>query len=127
MIIISIATSITWITGVITENLTLYIIAMILVLITLALTYTHPKEPTEFFKKRNGKIVDDERKQLIDQKSANMGLGISTIILLYIAVLLLTLRSTIPQYIPIAITIIIILIIQLLSYGIARIYYNRKY
>lgn len=124
MCLFSAISTILWIIGIIKANLIFYIIALIITLILLPLAYKNRTTLDEFFSKRNGKTIEDERTKLIEAKASNFAYAINTVIMINIIIIILTLRNIYPNLLNVAWILIIIEIISLISFIIGKKYYS---
>ncbi|MDL2246655.1 DUF2178 domain-containing protein [Methanobrevibacter sp. OttesenSCG-928-K11] len=127
LILFSFSSSISWITGLILANINFFILSLVLLLIVLPYTLKNFNEFQEFFTKRNGKVIEDERANYINEKAGNMGFGITLAINIYLGVAILTLRNIYPQYSIIAYVLFLLVIISIIIYKIATLYYKKRY
>ena len=126
-IILSITETILWVLGIIFANINLFILAMILLLISIYPAIKYFNEISEFFKKRKGEIIEDERTEHIEEKATLIAFASIIAVSIYVGVAIFTLRYVYPEYLNLAYPFFIIVIIGLISYMISRIYYKRKY
>ncbi|KZX14721.1 hypothetical protein MBCUT_19630 [Methanobrevibacter cuticularis] len=126
-VILSSIISLLWIIGLIIADINLFIIAIILLLITIPFAYKNFDELKEFFRTRKGEVVEDEREEYIQEQAGYMAFGLSIALNIYIAVAIITLRNLYPQYSPIAYVLIIITLISFIIFTIGKYYYKNKY
>jgi len=126
-IIISSLTTLFGVLGIIFADINLFILAIIILIITLIPAIKYFDDINEFFRKRNGKIVDDERTKYIESKSSIMSFATVIGVCLYATVGIFTLRNTYPEYINLAYPFLIIFVIGLAANMISTAYYKRKY
>lgn len=81
----------------------------------------------EIFQGDSSVIIEDERTQLINEKSATMTLGIITAIIIWAGIVIVALRSSYPQFLLVGYTLFAVSILCFILYLTARLYYNRKY
>ena len=124
MCLLSVLSTILWIIGIIKADLIFYIIALILTCINLPLAYKNRALLTEFFSKRNGKTIEDERTKLIEAKASNFAYAINTVLMLNIIIIIITLRNVYPNLLNLAWILIIVEIISLISFAIGKKYYS---
>jgi len=117
-----------WVLGLIFANINLFIIAMIVLLISIYPTIKYFNDIKELFKKRrNGKIVEDERTEHIEEKAAYLTFGLTTAVSIYGGIAIITFRNIYPEYVNLAYPFFIIAILGLIVYTLIRVYYKRKY
>ncbi|MCQ2738333.1 MAG: DUF2178 domain-containing protein [archaeon] len=116
--------TILWIIGIIKADILFYIIALIITCIILPLAYINRNMLDEFFSKRNGKTIEDERTKLIEAKASNFAYAINTVVMINIIIIILTLRNVYPNLLNIAWILIIVEIISLISFIIGKKYYS---
>lgn len=124
MCLLSALSTILWIIGIIKADLIFYIIALILTCINIPLAYKNRDLLTEFFSKRNGKTIEDERTKLIEAKASNFAYAINTVLMLNIIIIILTLRNVYPDLLNLAWILIIVEIISLICFTIGKKYYS---
>lgn len=125
--ILSSIITILWVLGLIFANIDLFILAMIILAITIIPTIKYYKDLSEFFKTRNGEVVEDERKEYINEKAILPAFASMLVVSIYSAVAIFTLRNVYPQYTIVEYALFIIVIISFIAYTISTIYYKRKY
>ena len=76
LITVSAIQSVLWIAGLIFANVTLVILALIIIIAVLPIVYIHRDDISEMFQRDKDKIVEDERTQLINEKSSTITLGV---------------------------------------------------
>jgi len=127
-VIISTFSTLLWVLGLIFADINLFILAItISVMSLILLKKKYLDQIAEFFSKRNGKIVDDERTQLIEAKSSTLSFGTLLAVSIYSAVAIFTLRNIYPQYVDLAYPFLIIVVIGVIVNIITKTYYKRKY
>ena len=127
LIVLSSLSTLLWVLGLIFAEINLFIIAMILSAISLVPTMKFYSEITEFFKLRNGEVIDDERKQFIEGKASLASFATMLVISIYSGIAILTLRNLYPQYTILAYAFLSVGIIGLLAFTLSKAYYNIKY
>lgn len=127
VIITSICSTILWILGLISGNFLIFIISLIVLVLTILIAIKNFDEIEEFFSKKDGIKITDERTKLINEKASTATIGITVAILLYGAIGILTLRNVYPNLVPTAYFLIAIFIIILIINLIAKQYYKHKY
>ena len=127
-VIISTFSTLLWVLGLIFADINLFILAItISVMSLILLKKKYLDQIAEFFSKRNGKVIDDERTQLIEAKSSTLSFGTLIAVNIYSAIAIFTLRNTYPQYIDLAYPFLIITVIGFIVNMISKAYYKRKY
>jgi len=127
-IIISTCSTLLWVLGLIFARFDLFILAIIISIISLiSLKKKYLDQIAEFFSKRDGEVIDDERSQYIEAKSSTLSFGALIAVSIYSAVAIFTLRNTYPQYIDLAYPFLIIVVIGFVVNMISKTYYKRKY
>lgn len=117
-----------WVVGLIIGNIYLVLLAFILLLtVVMPVIYIYRHNLKEIFQGDPGVIVEDERTRLINDKAATMTLGISVAVLMYVAVVIVALRNSYPQFTLVGYALFVSALFSLLLYFISRAYYNRKY
>jgi len=124
-IILSTLTNLLWISGLILADINLFILSLIIVIISLIPAIKYFNQISEFFRKRNGEVVDDERTQYIENKSNVLSFAFVIAVSIYSAVGIFTLRDTLNT--ELAYPFIIIVVMGLIVNIIAKAYYKRKY
>ena len=89
-----------WVVGLVIGNIYLVLLAFIILLMVIPVIYVYRDNLKEIFQGDPTVIVEDERTQLINEKAATMTLGISVAVLIYVAVVVIALRNSYPQYKP---------------------------
>ena len=125
--ILSIFTTLLLILGLIFADIHLFIIAMIMLIITLIPTFKYFDQLTDFFRKINGKVIDDERTQYIEAKSSVVSFATVLGVSIYSTAAIFTLRNIHPQYTDLAYPFLIIIVIGSIVYMISNFYYKRKF
>jgi len=127
-IIISTLSTLLWVLGLIFADINLFIIAILISLGSLILLKKkYLDQISEFFSKKNGEVIDDERSQYIEAKSSTLSFGAIIAVSIYSAVGIFTLRNTYPQYVDLAYPFLIIMVVGFIANIIAKDYYKRKY
>jgi uncharacterized membrane protein len=127
LFLLSMIINVLWISGLITANISLFFLAMIMLIPSLIIAKANFNELKEFFRKRNGKVIEDEREEYIKEQAGYMAYGLSSALNIYIAVALLTLRNVYPQYSIVAYALLLVTVIGLGIYIIGTYYYKNKY
>lgn len=126
-VILSSFVTLLWILGLIFADINLFILAMIVLIISLYPAIKYYKELDDYFSTRNGEVIDDERKDFINNKAGIASYGTLMVLIIYSGVAIFTLRNIYPEYVIISYTLFILVIIGFIAYGISSIYYKRKY
>lgn len=116
-----------WVVGLVIGNIYLVLLAFIILLMVIPVIYVYRDNLKEIFQGDPTVIVEDERTQLINEKAATMTLGISVAVLIYVAVVVIALRNSYPQYTPVGYALLVSAAFSLFIYFLSRAYYNRKY
>jgi len=119
--------TILWVTGLIFANVKLVILAIIVILAVLPTIYIHRDNIGEMFKKDQDKIVEDERTQLINEKSSTITLGALIGIIIYSGLIIISLRNIYPEFLLTGYILLITALCGVILNIISRIYYRRKY
>ena len=119
--------TILWVTGLILANVTLVILALIVAMAVLPVVYIHRDNIGEMFQRDKDKIMEDERTQLINEKSSTMTLGALIGTIIYVGFILVSLRNIYPEYLLTGYVLLITALYGLILNIISRIYYKRKY
>ncbi|HMK54188.1 MAG TPA: DUF2178 domain-containing protein [Methanobacteriaceae archaeon] len=125
--ILSVFISALWIAGLILGNIFIILLAIILLISLGAVLYIHKDNLKEIFQGNSDVIIEDERTQLINEKSATMTLGIFLAVIIWIAIIITALRGIYPQYLLVAYTLFAVGIFCFVLYFGSRAYYCRKY
>ncbi|MEG3224585.1 MAG: hypothetical protein BME94_03420 [Methanobacteriales archaeon Met13] len=116
-----------WIVGLLLANIYLVGLALILLIALIPVSYVHRNNMQEMFQGDDSKVIEDERTQLINEKAANMTLGIFIAVIFYIGIVIVALRGSYPQLLGVGYTLFSLAAFCLLLYVISRFYYGRKY
>ncbi|MGC9517064.1 MAG: DUF2178 domain-containing protein [Methanomicrobiales archaeon] len=116
-----------WLVGLILGNIYLVVLAIIILILIIPVIYYYKDNLKEIFLGDSDVIIDDERTQLINEKSATMALGVSTAVIIYAAIVIVALRGTFPQVTIVGYALFLVAAFSLAIYAIGRLYYNRKY
>jgi len=111
-----------WVSGMILANA-----ALLMLVVIIPVAYSNRNNMKEIFQGKDAAIVDDERTQMINERASNMTMGVYLAAMLYIAVIIVTMRNVYPQYTVVGYAIFLSLIFALVLYAFARWYYTRKY
>ena len=127
MVIFSGIVSLTWILGLIFANIDYFLLAMVILLISLIPAFKYFDEINEYFKKRGDKVVEDERIEYMQGKAGNISFGIFIAFMLYCGIAMLTLRNVYPEYTLSSYIILLLSVIGLIIYITILQYYKRKH
>jgi len=127
LMIISAFESGLWIAGLLLANVYIILLAIAVLLLILPVVYVKRNNLEEMFKGKSDMFIEDERSQFINEKAANMTLGILIAVVFYAAIILVALRDQYPQFLDIGYTLFIIAALCLVLYFLSRFYYGRKY
>ncbi|MDP3623806.1 MAG: DUF2178 domain-containing protein [Methanobacteriaceae archaeon] len=116
-----------WVAGLVIGNIYLVLLAILIVVVEIPIVYIKRDNLKAMFQESDGKVVDDERTQFINEKASSMTLGIFIAVIMYVAIILLALRNSFPEWTLSGYTLIASAVSCLLIYGISRVYYSRKY
>lgn len=116
-----------WVTGLILANVTLVILALIVTMTGLPIVYIHRDNIGEMFQRDKDKIMEDERTQLINEKSSTMTLGALLGTIIYVGFILISLRNIYPEFLLTGYVLLITALYGLILNIISRTYYKRKY
>ncbi|CDG64527.1 MAG: hypothetical protein PWQ15_1608 [Methanobacterium sp.] len=119
--------TILWVSGMILANIYLVIAALVLVVVILPLVYSNRNNMKDIFQGKDAVVLDDERTQMINERASNLTMGVYVAVMLYIAVIIITMRNVYPQYTVVGYAIFLSLLFALVLYAFARWYYTRKY
>jgi len=125
--ILSSIVTLLWVLGLIFANINLFILAMIVLAISIYPAIKYFKDITEYFKKRNGEIIEDERTKHIEARATLPTFALILVVSIYAGIAIFTLRNIYPKYVNLAYPFFIIAILGLITYTISRTYYKRKY
>lgn len=127
LIITSMIQTILWVTGLILANVALVILALIVTITILPIVYIHRDEISEIFQRDSNQIVEDERTQLINEKSSTITLGALIGTIIYVGLIIVSLRNVYPQYLITGYVLLITALFGLILSIISRTYYKWKY
>jgi uncharacterized membrane protein len=125
--IVSVFITALWIAGLILGNIFIIALAIVLLMALGVVLYLHKDNLKEIFQGNSDVIVEDERTQLINEKAATMTLGIFVAVIIWVAIIIMALRGTYPQYLPVAYTLFASGIFCFVLYFGSRAYYGSKY
>jgi uncharacterized membrane protein len=126
LIIVSAIQTVLWVSGLILANVTLVVLALIITIAILPVVYIHRDDIKEMFQ-RDDKIVEDERTQLINEKSSTITLGAFIGVIIYVGLIMVSLRNVYPQYLFTGYVLLITALFGLILSIISRIYYKWRY
>jgi uncharacterized membrane protein len=127
LILASLSQSVLWIAGLILANVGLVIAAIIIVIAILPMFYIHREDITAMFQRDKDKIIEDERTQMINEKSSTITLGVFIATIIYVGLILVALRNVYPQYLVTGYVLLITALFGLIISIISRTYYKRRY
>lgn len=116
-----------WVAGLIIGSVYLVLLAILIVLVEIPIVYIKRDSLKDMFQENGGKVVEDERTRFINEKASSMTMGIFIAVIIYVAIILLALRNSFPEWTLPAYTLIGSAVLCLILYGISRLYYGRKY
>ena len=79
------------------------------------------------FQRDKDKIVEDERTQLINEKSSTIALGAFIGTIIYVGLIIVSLRNVYPQFLFTGYVLLITALFGLILSIISRTYYKRRY
>jgi uncharacterized membrane protein len=126
LIIASAIQTVLWVAGLILANVTLVVLALITTISTLPAVYIHREDITEMFQ-NSDEIVEDERTQLIDEKSSTITLGAFIGTIIYVGLIIVSLRNVYPQFLVTGYALLITALFGVILSIISRTYYKRRY
>ena len=127
LIIASALQTVFWITGLILANVALVVLALIITISVIPVVYIHRNEISEMFQRDKDKIVEDERTQLINEKSSTISLGALIGTIIYIGLIIVSLRNVYPQFLITGYVLLITAILGVIITFISRTYYKWRY
>ena len=127
LIITSAIQTVLWVSGLILANVTLVVLALIITIAILPVVYIHRDDIKEMFQRDSNKIVEDERTQLINEKSSTIALGAFIGSIIYIGLIIVSLRNIYPQFLFTGYVLLTTAIFGILLSIISRTYYKRRY
>lgn len=119
------AQSILWVLGLLFANVWLILGAVIIVIIILPLVYRHRTEISGMFQGKN--IMEDERTELINEKSSTVTLGVLIATVIYVGLIIVSLRNSYPDIQLAGYTLFATAVLALIINTISRVYYKRRY
>jgi uncharacterized membrane protein len=127
LIITSLIQTVLWIVGLILANVILVILALIITIAVLPVVYIHRSDISEMFQRDHNKIVEDERTQLINEKSSSITLGALIGTIIYVGLIIVSLRDVYPQYLFTGYVLLITALFGIILSFISRTYYKWRY
>lgn len=124
-ILASMIQSVLWIVGLLFANIWFVFAAIIVVIIILPLVYMHRNDISGMFQGKD--IMEDERTELINEKSSTVTLGALIGIILYAGLVIISLRNIYPDIQLAGYTLFATAVLALIINMISRVYYKRKY
>lgn len=125
LIIASTIQTIFWIAGLVLANVTLVLLAVVITLLVIPPVYIHRNEISEMFQR--DKIVEDERTQLINEKSSTIALGALIGTIIYGGLIIVSLRYIYPQFLVTGYVLLITALLGVVITFISRTYYKWRY
>jgi len=116
-----------WVAGLILANVALVLLALITTIAILPAVYIHRDNIKEMFQRDSNKIVEDERTQLINEKSSTIALGAFIGAIIYAGLIIVSLRNVYPQFLFTGYVLLITALFGLILSIISRTYYKRRY
>ncbi|MCE7698674.1 MAG: DUF2178 domain-containing protein [Methanobacterium paludis] len=107
-------------------NVTLVVLALITTIAILPVVYIHRNDITEMFQ-NNDEIVEDERTQLINEKSSTIALGAFIGAIIYVGLIIVSLRNVYPQFLVTGYVLLITALFGVILSIISRTYYKMRY
>lgn len=126
-ILLSLFSQLMWIIGLIYGNINMFIASIIILAILSIICIIKYDEMDKYFSTIRGRKIEDERTKFIDEKAATTTIGITVGALLYIAIGIITLRSTFTEYLPAAYTLILVVVLIFIINMITRQYFKNKF
>jgi uncharacterized membrane protein len=127
LILASLSQSVLWIAGLIFANVGLVIAAIIIVIAILPMVYLNRADITAMFQRDKYQIVEDERTQMINEKSSTIALGAFIGTIIYVGLILVALRNVYPQFLITGYVLLLTALFGLIISIISRTYYKRRY
>ena len=127
LIIVSAIQTVLWVAGLILANVRLVISAIIITIAILPTIYIHRDDIAEIFKRDKDKVVEDERTQLINEKSSTIALGAFIGTIIYVGLIIVSLRNVYPEFLFTGYVLLITALFGLILSIISRTYYKRRY
>lgn len=117
--------SVLWILGLLFANIWFVLAAIIVVLIILPLVYRYKDDISGMFQGKN--IMEDERTELINEKSSTVTLGVLIATILYVGLIIVSMRNSLPELQLAGYTLFATAVFALIINIISRIYYKGRY
>ena len=127
LIIVSAIQTVLWVAGLILANVRLVVSALIITIAVLPIIYIHREDITEMFQRDKDKVVEDERTQMINEKSSTIALGAFIGTIIYVGLIIISLRTVYPQLLFTGYVLLITALFGLILSIISRTYYKRRY
>lgn len=127
LIIASASQTVLWVSGLLFANVTLVMLALIVTLATLPIVYIHRNDISEMFQRNKDEIVEDERTQLINEKSSTLALGAFIGTIFYVGFIIVSLRNVYPQFLITGYVLIVTALYGIIISVISSTYYKRRY
>ena len=126
LIIASAIQTVLWVAGLVLANVTLVVLALITAIAILPVVYIHRNDITEMFQ-TSDEIVEDERTQLINEKSSTIALGAFIGAIIYVGLIIVSLRNVYPQFLVTGYVLLITALFGVILSIISRTYYKMRY
>ena len=126
LIVASAIQTVLWVAGLVLANVTLVVLALITTIAILPVVYIHRDDITEMFQ-NNDEIVEDERTQLINEKSSTIALGAFIGTIIYVGVIIVSLRNIYPQFLVTGYVLLVTALFGFILSIISRTYYKMRY
>jgi uncharacterized membrane protein len=127
LIIVSAIQTVLWVAGLILANVRLVVSALIITIAVLPIIYIHREDITEMFQRDKDRVVEDERTQMINEKSSTIALGAFIGTIIYAGLIIISLRTVYPQLLFTGYALLITALFGLILSIISRTYYKRRY
>lgn len=127
---LSLIESILTLISLITANITIFLIALVMVLINLIFAFKNFELLQKYFTSDmfcSGRFQEDERTNFIDNKASTATLGISVATIIYVAVGILVLRNTHPELQMVGYTLVATIMGILMIHIITTKHYKHQY
>ena len=121
----SMVQSVLWVLGLIFANVWCVLAAIVVVIIILPLVYRHKDDISAMFQGKD--IVEDERTELINEKSSTITLGVLVATVIYVGLIIIALRNSFPDLQQAGYTLFATAVLALIINVISRMYYKRRY
>jgi uncharacterized membrane protein len=125
LILTSTIQTVLWVVGILLADVFLVILALITTIAILPVVYVHRNDITAMF--LGDKIVEDERTQLINEKSSTIALGAFIGAIIYMGLIIVSLRNIYPQFLVTGYVLLITALFGIILTIISRTYYKRRY